>query len=98
PVYIDVQHYFFEREDRQDTQPSTYFDVRKFWQNFSLETYVQPRINDFLETVERLPDIRLTGFRQQLGETPVYYESESSAGYYHRRFAETNGPDRKSVV
>jgi LPS-assembly protein len=39
-----------------------------------------------------LPDVRLTGFRQQLGETPVYYESESSAGYYRRRFAETNGP------
>jgi lipopolysaccharide assembly outer membrane protein LptD (OstA) len=88
----DVLHDFFEREYRQDTQPSTFFDVRKFWQNFSLDTYVQPRVNDFLETVERLPDIRLTGFRQQLGDTPVYYESESTAGYYHRRFAETNGP------
>ena len=88
----DVLHDFFEHEFRQNIQPNSYFDVRKFWQNFSLEAYVQPRINEFLETVERLPDIRLTGFRQQLGETPIYYESESSAGYYHRRFAETNGP------
>ena len=83
---------FFESEYRQDSQPNSFFDVRKFWQNFSLEAYAQPRLNDFLETVERLPDLRLTGFRQQLGDTPLYYESESSAGYYRRRFADTNGP------
>jgi LPS-assembly protein len=81
---------FFEGEYRQNPQPSTYFEVNKFWQNFSLDTYVQPRVNNFLETVERLPDIRLTGYRQQLGATPVFYESESSIGYYRRLFAETN--------
>ncbi|HSA10510.1 MAG TPA: hypothetical protein P5205_09090 [Candidatus Paceibacterota bacterium] len=81
---------FFEGEYRQNPQPSTYVEINKFWQNFSLDTYVQPRVNDFLETVERLPDVRLTGYRQQLGALPVYYESESSAGYYRRLFAETN--------
>ncbi len=64
--------------------------ARSTWQNFSLDTYVQPRVNEFLETVERLPDVRLTGYRQQLGATPVYYESESSVGYYRRLFAESN--------
>ncbi len=86
---IGVLRDFFEGEYRQNPQPNSFLDVHKFWQNFSLEAYAQPRVNDFYETVERLPDVRLTGFRQQLGETPVYYESESSAGYY--RFAETNG-------
>ncbi len=83
---------YFEGEYRQNPQPNSYFDVHKFWQNFSLETYVQPRVNEFYETIERLPDLRLTGYRQQLGQTPIYYESESSAGYYRRRFADTNGP------
>jgi lipopolysaccharide assembly outer membrane protein LptD (OstA) len=83
---------FFEGEYRQNVQPSSYFEASKFWQNFSLDTYVQPRLNTFLDTVERLPDVRLTGYRQQIGSTPLYYESESSAGYFHRRFAETNGP------
>jgi LPS-assembly protein len=83
---------FFEGEYRQNPQPNSFLDVHKFWDNFSLEAYAQPRVNDFYETVERLPDVRLTGFRQQLGPTPLYYESESSAGYYRRRFAETNGP------
>jgi lipopolysaccharide assembly outer membrane protein LptD (OstA) len=83
---------FFEGEYRQNPQPSTFVELNKFWQNFSLDTYVQPRVDDFLETVERLPDVRLTGYRQEIGVTPLYYESESSAGYYRRLFAETNGP------
>jgi len=81
---------FFESEYRRNPQPSTFVEVNKFWRNFSLDLYTQPRVNDFLETVERLPDVRLTGFRQQVGSLPVYYESESSAGYYRRLFAETN--------
>jgi LPS-assembly protein len=82
---------FFGGEYRENTQPSTYFEVNRFWQNFSLDTYVQPQVNYFLDTIERLPDVRLTGQRQQLWETPVYYESESSAGYYRHEFGTTNG-------
>lgn len=82
---------FFESEYRRNPQPSTFFEANKFWQNFSLDAFAQPQVNDFLQTVERLPDIRLTGYRQQLGETPLHYESESSAGYYRQRFAENTG-------
>lgn len=87
----NVVREFFEGEYRQNPQPSTYFEANKFWQNFSLDVYAQPRVNNFLETVERLPEVRLTGFRQQVGESPLCYESASSAGYYQRLFIETNG-------
>ena len=83
---------FFESEYRQSPQLNSFVEASKFWQNFSLDTLAQPRLNDFFETVERLPDVRLTGYRQQLGASPLFYESESSAGYYRRRFAQTNGP------
>jgi lipopolysaccharide assembly outer membrane protein LptD (OstA) len=83
---------FFVGEYRRDIQPKTFFEANKFWDNFSVDLYVQPQLNTFLETVERLPDLRLTGYRQQLGATPLYYESESSAGYYRRSFAEGAGP------
>jgi lipopolysaccharide assembly outer membrane protein LptD (OstA) len=82
---------FFEGEYRRNPQPDSFFELNKFWQNFSLDAFVHPRVNNFLQTVESLPDIRLTGFRQQLGPTPLYYESESSAGYYRRLFAEEAG-------
>ena len=81
---------FFESQYQRDFQPNTFFDVDKQWQNWSLDVLAQPRVNPFFESVERLPDARLTGFRQQVFETPIYYESESSAGYYRRLFANTN--------
>jgi LPS-assembly protein len=92
---LAVNRDFFEGEYVNNPQPSTYFDANKLWQNYSLDTYVQPRVNDWLQTVERLPDVRLTGYRQQLGVSPLYYESETSAGYYKFAYAQNagiNGP------
>jgi LPS-assembly protein len=88
---LTVVRDFFVGEYRRELQPGSYVEVNKFWQNFSLDAYVQPQLNSFLETVERLPEIRLTGYRQQVGASPFYYDSESSAGYYRRRFAEDTG-------
>ena len=85
-----LRHDFFESDYRHNPQPRTFAEVNQLWDNFSLDVFAQPRVNDFFETVESLPEVRLTGFRQQLGASPVYYESESSAGYYRRRFAESN--------
>jgi LPS-assembly protein len=81
---------FFTGEYRQNPQPNTFIEADKLWRNFSLDVLTQPRVNNFLETVERLPDVRLTGFQQQVGASPIYYNSESSVGYYRRLFAETN--------
>ena len=79
---------FFEGEYRENPQPNSFVEMNKFWNNLSLDLYVQPQVNDFLETVERLPDVRLTAYRMQLGQSPLYYESETSAGYYRRLFPE----------
>ena len=81
---------FFESDYGKDNQPGTFVDVSKYWQNWSVDTLVQPRVNPFWETVERLPEVRLNGFRQQIGGTPFYYESQSTIGYYDRLFANTN--------
>ena len=81
---------FFEGEYRQDPQPNTFIEADKLWRNYSLDVLAEPRVNEFLETVERLPDVRLSGFQQQVGASPIYYESESSVGFYRRLFPETN--------
>lgn len=78
---------FFESEYRKNVQPTTYFELQKSWMNWSLNALAQPRVNEFFDTVERLPDLKLTGLRQEIGDTPLYYESESSMGYFRRRFA-----------
>jgi LPS-assembly protein len=81
---------FFEREYRKNVQPYTFAEVNKAWPNYSLDVLAQPRLMDFWEQVERLPDIRLMALRQQVGVTPIFYESDSSAGYFKRSFANTD--------
>ncbi|MCX6904350.1 MAG: LPS assembly protein LptD, partial [Verrucomicrobia bacterium] len=73
---------FYEGEFRQNVQPSTFIEANQDWANWNLNLLVQPRINNYQETVERLPDLKLTGLRQEIGQSPFYYESESSVGYY----------------
>ncbi len=86
----DLIKSFYQNEYRENPQPDSFVELNRAWPNFSLDLFTQPRVNPFYETVERLPEVRLTGFRQSVGATPVYYESESSLGYYRRDFAETN--------
>ncbi|MDE3067532.1 MAG: LPS-assembly protein LptD [Verrucomicrobiota bacterium] len=83
---------FFESDYGDNPQPNTLVELDRHWDNWSLDAETTPRINDFFDTVERLPDVKLTGFRQQVFGTPIYYESETSAGYYRKMFAQTNGP------
>jgi lipopolysaccharide assembly outer membrane protein LptD (OstA) len=83
-------HDFFEGDYRNNPQPNTFTEVNKYWNNWNLDAETTPQVNDFFNQVERLPDVKLTGQRQQIFNTPFYYESESSAGYYRMYFAETN--------
>jgi hypothetical protein len=81
---------FFESQYRTNTQPKSYAEVTHLWPNFTFDAMAQPQLVSFYETVERLPDLKLSGARQEVGATPIYYESESSFGYFRRRFADTN--------
>ncbi|HWN94686.1 MAG TPA: LPS assembly protein LptD [Methylomirabilota bacterium] len=82
---------FFESEYHDDVQPKSFVEANQAWRNWNLNGLAQFRVNDFQETVERLPDVKLTGLRQEIGPTPLYYESESSVGYFRHVFpVETN--------
>jgi len=79
---------FFENEYRRNPLPSSFFEVQQAWPNFTLNTLARVQVNDFFETVERLPDVKLSAHRQQLGQSPIYYEGENSAGWFRQRFAD----------
>ena len=80
---------FFEGEYRRNPQPKSFLELNQRWSNFSLDLLAQPQLNDFFQTVERLPDVKLSGIRQQLGASPFYYESDTSIGYF--RFQPADG-------
>jgi LPS-assembly protein len=86
PLFL---HDFFEGDYTLNPQPNTFIEVNKYWNNWSLDALATPRINHFFNQVERLPDVKLTGFRQQIFDTPLYYDSESSLGWYHNYVANT---------
>jgi LPS-assembly protein len=79
PLFV---HDFFEGDYTANPQPNTFFEANKYWDNWSLDALATPRVNSFFNQIERLPDVQLTGFRQQVFDTPVYYDSQSSFGYY----------------
>ncbi len=81
---------FFEGEFHRDPQPRSFLEVNQAWPNFTLDVLAQAQVNEFFETIERLPDVKLTGLRQQLGISPFYYESDSSVGYFRHKFAEVS--------
>jgi LPS-assembly protein len=81
---------FFRGEYETNVEPASYAEASQLWPNYTLNVMVQPRLVDFFETVERLPDVKLSGLRQEVGDTPVYYESESSVGWFKRAFSSTN--------
>jgi LPS-assembly protein len=83
---------FYLGEYNQNVEPASFGEVTALGRNWVVDGMFQPRLVNFFETVERLPDLKLTGLRQQLGNTPIYYESETSAGYFERAFSETNVP------
>jgi hypothetical protein len=83
---------FWESQYQADVEPASFAEVSQVSPNWILNAIGQPQVVNFFETVEKLPDVRLTGLRQEVGVTPVFYESESSLGYYRRAFSDTNLP------
>jgi hypothetical protein len=89
PLFL---HDFFPGEYTDNPQPNTFIEANKYWDNWSLDALTTPRINSFYDQVERLPDVKLTGYRQEVLDTPVYYDSESSVGWYrdYNSYASSN--------
>ena len=81
---------FFNSQYNGNVEPASYAEANQLWPNWVFDTTVQPQLVNFFETVERLPDVKFTGLRQEMGNTPVYYESENSIGYFKRVFSATN--------
>jgi LPS-assembly protein len=84
-------HDLFEGDYTANPQPNTFIEANKYWDNWSLDALTTPRVNSFFNQIERLPDVKLTGFRQQVFDTPVYYDSENSVGWYRSFVSYTNG-------
>ena len=86
---------FFSYRYSVNPQPSTYAALEQNFDLFSASVYLRMRVNDFYSTVEKIPEARLDFQRQQIFNTPFYYQGDLSADYMRMRWIKF---DRESKV
>lgn len=77
---------FFQTEFRLDPQPDNVVALNKYHPLYLLTAYARVQLNDFYEVTERLPELAIDIIRQPIFGSPVFYESETTAGFYRRNF------------
>ncbi|MBQ7722649.1 MAG: LPS-assembly protein LptD [Kiritimatiellae bacterium] len=88
-----VMEDFYEDEFKELGQPESYATYTHIDEGWSGGIGVYQRANKFYDAVNRLPEIWLDVMNTQIGQTPFYYESESSGGFLKRDFADYDNSD-----
>jgi LPS-assembly protein len=86
----DVVEDFFRDEFNHNREPGSVADITKRGPDYTLSFLTTPQFNEFFAGVERLPEAKLAVDRTRLGNTPFFYEGESSVGQYHNVPGNTN--------
>lgn len=77
---------FFNQRYSADPQPSTFAALEQQFDIFSASVYFRLQVNDFYSTVEKIPEVRVDLHRQQIFDTPLYYQGDMSADYMRMRW------------
>jgi lipopolysaccharide assembly outer membrane protein LptD (OstA) len=72
---------FFNKEHRAGYQPQNFATVTHRGDAMTFGVSAYKRLNDFYTAVDRLPEVFLDVNRQQLGDSPLYYENRNSAAF-----------------
>jgi LPS-assembly protein len=74
-----------------DPQPDTYTELVKSGEAYTLTAQTRAQVNNFQETVERLPDLSWEVARTPLFNGPIFYEATTSGALLHRAFEAPTG-------
>jgi len=78
---------FDEGEFRRNPNPDNMISVTKWNEDYTATIIARKNLNEEnFDATERLPDAALDIKRQPLFKTPLFYEGETSAGFYRRNF------------
>jgi LPS-assembly protein len=86
----EVMHDYFRQDFDHDRAPDSVADITKSAPDYTLSFLVRPQFDKFFTEVERLPEAKLAVDRTRLGNTPLFYEGESSVGQYDDVAGPTN--------
>jgi LPS-assembly protein len=100
---VDFLEDYFPNEFRIDPQPDNYLSVTKWDEFYTLTLMARFQVNDFQDTTERLPELVFDFKQHRIFGLPVFYDGETSLGYYRRAFSvepefgEENFPNYEST-
>lgn len=77
---------FFNSRFTPNPEPATFAALEQQFDNFTAALYFRARLMDAYTTVEKMPELLLLGQRQQILDTPFYYQGDMTAGYYQMRW------------
>ena len=86
----DVLEDFFNDEFKAAAEPENFAVVQHATDDYAAGVRVDRRMNNFYTTVDRIPEMTYDKYRSQIGDSPFYFESENSAGFFEKLNAETN--------
>jgi LPS-assembly protein len=75
---------FFDDDYQKNVQPENRLTLPHYGDRYTAGVGLNYRLNDFYNNVNRLPEVFLNYNRQQILETPFYYESASTLSYLER--------------
>jgi LPS-assembly protein len=80
-----------------DPQPDTYFELVKSGEAYTLTALARLQVNNFAETVERLPQVSWEVARTPLFNGPIFYEATTSFDLLHRAFVKQVGIENLDI-
>jgi lipopolysaccharide assembly outer membrane protein LptD (OstA) len=91
--YNFLKDYFF-REYEKDPQPLSYVLMHHAFNYSSMDFIIQKRTNRWYTPpqLEKLPEVKYSLPSRQIGETPFYFENNSSLGNYNKKNTSTSTP------
>ncbi|MBN1493867.1 MAG: LPS-assembly protein LptD [Candidatus Omnitrophica bacterium] len=78
---------FFENEYKAEADPETFAILTRNTERYGFLVNVEKRANHFLNTIEKLPEVRFNWNNQEVFNTNIYYENETSVVNFHNKRA-----------
>ncbi|MDD5439948.1 MAG: LptA/OstA family protein [Candidatus Omnitrophica bacterium] len=92
-----IKDYFFtELED--GWTPDNYLSIINHNDNYSFQVFARKRFDDFVSTVERMPEMNLQVYNQKLWDTPLYYENTMSFSNLNKEYATLDNTEHEEAL
>lgn len=84
---------FFDDEYQKNVQPENRITLSHRGDRYTAGVGLNTRINDFYGNVNRLPEVFLNFNRQQIFETPLFYEGANTLSYLDKVFPDSSNQE-----